>query len=119
MLKSFVYMKNYRRIMMVFTVFLLYLSMYLIHNTVGSLCIIKTGDDNKANEGDIEASRLLYKVNNSNLFAVCNAKHFFLLLLSFIAANMLLPLPLPVSAFALLLHYRNGVCCAREHDHFE
>ncbi|KAG5680517.1 hypothetical protein PVAND_010024 [Polypedilum vanderplanki] len=54
---------------MAFTVFLLYLSMYLIHNAVGTLCIIKTSEDNKNNEGDIDASRLLYKVNNSNLFA--------------------------------------------------
>lgn len=74
MLKSFVYMKNYRRIMIIFSVLLLYISMYLIHNAYGTLCIIKTGEDNKSNEGDIEASRL-YKVNNSNLFAVSNA-HF-------------------------------------------
>lgn len=69
MLKTFMYMKNYRRIMMIFAVFLTYISMYLIHNAYGSLCIIKTNDD-KSTDGDIEAA--LYKVNNTNLFAVSN-----------------------------------------------
>ncbi|KAL7033210.1 hypothetical protein ACKWTF_007506 [Chironomus riparius] len=69
MLKSFMYMKNYRRIMMVFAIFLMYISMYLIHNAYGSLCIIKNSEDNKSNVGDIETASRLYKVNNTNLFA--------------------------------------------------
>lgn len=58
--------------MAVFTVFLLYISMYLIHNAVGTLCIIKNGDDNRSNEGDSSEASRLFKVNNSNLFAVSN-----------------------------------------------
>ena len=48
--------------------------MYFIHNAYGTLCIIRTSQDNKSIEKDIEASRL-YKVNNSNLF-VSNVKNF-------------------------------------------
>jgi hypothetical protein len=56
--------------------------MYLIHNAYGgTLCIIKSSDDNKSELGDNsmqEASQLLYKVNNSNLFGVSNACLFIL-----------------------------------------
>jgi hypothetical protein len=118
MLKSLVYMKNYRRLMMAFTVFLLYLSMYLLHNAVGTLCIIKTADDSKGNEGDIEASRLLlYRVNNSNLF-VSNAK--FCSLLSPLAAAA----AVCSFAFAMIAAHGRGSCTRspllpREHDYFE
>lgn len=72
------YMKNIRRLVIILAVLLLYISMYLIHNAYGgTLCIIKSADDNKGTEqGDNiqEASRLLYKVNESNLFAVSNVQ---------------------------------------------
>ena len=63
--------------MMIFAVFLMYISMYLIHNAYGSLCIIKNSEDNKSNDGDIETASRLYKVNNTNLFAVSNAQFLF------------------------------------------
>lgn len=66
--------------MMVFVIFLMYISMYLIHNAYGSLCIIKNSEDNKSNVGDIETASRLYKVNNTNLFAVSNAQFCFPLL---------------------------------------
>lgn len=74
--------KNLRRVVIILAVFLLYISMYLIHNAYGgTLCIIKSSDDNKIESGDNssiqEASRLLYKVNNSNLFTVSNARFLF------------------------------------------
>lgn len=73
-----VYMKNIRRLVIILAVLLLYISMYLIHNAYGgTLCIIKSSEDNKGTEqGDNiqEASRLLYKVNESNLFAVSNVQ---------------------------------------------
>lgn len=75
-----VYMKNIRRLVIILAVLLLYISMYLIHNAYGGTfaCIIKSSEDNKGTEqGDNniqEASRLLYKVNESNLFAVSNVQ---------------------------------------------
>ena len=75
MLKSFMYIKNYKRIILILAFLLVYISMYLIHNVYGPLCIIKSSNSSsnsisngdKSNEGDIEVSKL-YKVNNSNLF---------------------------------------------------
>lgn len=70
------YMKNIRRVVIILAVLLLYISMYLIHNAYGgALCIIKSADDSKAGDNDAqEASRLLYKVNDGNLFAVSNVQ---------------------------------------------
>lgn len=74
MLKSFMYIKNYKKIFLILAFLLLYISMYLIHNVYGPLCIIKTngsssgsGDKASFNEADIEVSKL-YKANNANLF---------------------------------------------------
>lgn len=67
MLKSFMYIKNYKRIILILAAFLLYISMYLIHNAYGTLCIIKSSSGDKGSKGDIEVSKL-YKANNSNLF---------------------------------------------------
>jgi len=72
MLKSFMYIKNYKRIIIILACFLLYISMYLIHNAYGTLCIIKSsssssGDKGYINKGDIGISKL-YKASNSNLF---------------------------------------------------
>lgn len=63
--------KNYKRIILILAFLLLYISMYLIHNVYGPLCIIKSNgssaDKGNINEGDIEVSKL-YKANSSNLF---------------------------------------------------
>lgn len=72
MLKSFMYIKNYKRIALILAFFLLYISMYLIHNAYGTLCIIKSnsgdkGNINSSSKGDIEPSKL-FKANVSNLF---------------------------------------------------
>lgn len=71
MLKSFMYIKNYKRIIIILAFFLLYISVYLIHNAYGPLCIIKSnsssGDKGNINKGDTEVLKL-YKASNSNLF---------------------------------------------------
>ncbi|CRK97336.1 CLUMA_CG010729, isoform A [Clunio marinus] len=69
MLKSFMYIKNYKRVIIILAFFLVYISMYLIHNAYGTLCVIKSnsGDNGSSNKRDIEASKL-FKGNNSNLF---------------------------------------------------
>lgn len=73
MLKSFMYIKNYKKIFLILAFLLLYISMYLIHNVYGPLCIIKTNGSSSSadkggfNEADIEVSKL-YKANNANLF---------------------------------------------------
>lgn len=69
MLKSFMHIKNYKRIILILAFLLLYISMYLIHNAYGTLCIIKSGsgDKDSGGKGDIEVAKL-YKANNSNLF---------------------------------------------------
>lgn len=66
------YIKNYKRIALILAFFLLYISMYLIHNAYGALCIIKSnsgdkGNINSSSKGDIEPSKL-FKANVSNLF---------------------------------------------------
>lgn len=68
MLKSFMYIKNYKRIVLILAFFLLYISLVLIHNAYGTLCIIKSnssGDKGNVNEGDSEVSN---RANSSNLF---------------------------------------------------
>lgn len=70
MLKSFMNIKTYKRIILILAFFLLYISLVLIHNAYGTLCIIKSssnGDKSKVNEGDNEVPKL-YKANSSNLF---------------------------------------------------
>src|SRR5690349_5789519 len=70
MLKSFMNIKNYKRIILILAFFLLYISLVLIHNAYGTLCIIKSssnGDKSNVNEVDNEVSKL-YKANSSNLF---------------------------------------------------
>lgn len=72
MLKSFMYIKNYKKIFLILAFLLLYISMYLIHNVYGPLCIIKTNASSSAdkgsfNEADIEVSKL-DRANNANLF---------------------------------------------------
>jgi hypothetical protein len=76
MLKSFMYIKNYKRIILILAFFLLYISMYLIHNVYGPVCIIKSsGDKSSSSKGDIDVSKL-YKANSSNLF-VSNVHNMF------------------------------------------
>lgn len=70
MLKSFMYIKNYKKIFLILAFLLLYISMYLIHNVYGPLCIIKTngsssGSGDKASFNEVSK---LYKANNANLF---------------------------------------------------
>lgn len=67
MLKSFMYIKNYKRIILILAFFLLYISLILIHNAYGTLCIIKSTNSSNINEGDNEVSKL-NKANSSNLF---------------------------------------------------
>ena len=52
MLKSFMHIKNYKRIILILAFFLLYISMYLIHNVYGPVCIIKSsGDKGSSSKG--------------------------------------------------------------------
>jgi hypothetical protein len=72
MLKSFMYFKNYKRIIFILAFLLVYISMYLIHNAYGgTLCIIKSSGDkgNNGSKGEFEGSKL-YRGSNSNLFNV-------------------------------------------------
>lgn len=70
MLKSFMYIKNYKRIIIILAFFLLYISMYLIHNAYGTLCIIKSNGSSSGDKGDFDKGDIskLNKANNSNLF---------------------------------------------------
>lgn len=67
MLKSFMYIKNYKRIILILAFLLLYISMYLIHNAYGPLCLTKSGSDS-VGKGDVVEVARLYKANNLNLF---------------------------------------------------
>ena len=72
--KSFMYIKNYKRIIVLLAFLLLYISMYLIHNAYGPLSVIK-GNSSSGVEVDIDddvvAKQQLDKAaSHSNLFAV-------------------------------------------------
>lgn len=49
MLKSLMYIRTYKRIILLLAFFLVYISMYLIHNAYGTLCIIKQPPNNSSN----------------------------------------------------------------------
>jgi hypothetical protein len=60
MLKSFMHIKHFKRIVVILSFLLVYISVYLIHNAYGTLCINKSnssatnGDKENFSESDFE-----------------------------------------------------------------
>lgn len=70
MLKGFMHIKHFKRMLIILSFLLVYLSVYLIHNAYGALCISKgnsssiNGDKENFGEGDFDDS----KTKTKNLF---------------------------------------------------
>jgi hypothetical protein len=80
MLKGFMHLKYFKRIVIILSFLLVYISVYLIHNAYGTLCMNKSNsstiNDDRENfaEGDFED----LKTKTKNLFVSIAVTGFFL-----------------------------------------